>query len=92
MLRSYDPTSPSTIANIELIAAGISSLTLEIFFGAYASAARLGTPRRTRDTDKKAKRGEFHIHIAKLGTGKLQQIRKVRNENTYLRLECESCS
>ena len=91
MLRSYDPTSPSTIANVELIAAGISSLTLEIFFGAYASAARLGTPRRTRDTDKKAKRGEFLIHFAKLGR-KLQQIRKVRNENTYLRLECESCS
>lgn len=64
MLRSFDPTSPSTIGNIELIAAAIGSLTIERFFGAHI-AVWLITPRRTGNTDKKKQRGEFHIHICK---------------------------
>jgi hypothetical protein len=63
--NSFDPTSPVTIANTELIAAAVGSLTVLRFLRALV-AALLPTPRRTRDTDKKKQRGEFHIHIAKL--------------------------
>ena len=66
MLRSFDPTSPPTIGNIELIAAAIGSLTMKRFSRARV-AVWLIAPGRTRDTDKKKQRGEFHIHICKAG-------------------------
>ena len=80
MQLSFDPTSPSTIGNMELIAAFFGSFTMVRFSGARV-AARLVTPGRTGDTDKKKQRGEFHIHIAKLVTRTLQQIGKIGNEN-----------
>ena len=66
MLRSFDPTSPPTIGNIELIAAAIGRLTIERFSRASV-AVWLIAPRRTRDTDEKKQRGEFHIHICRAG-------------------------
>ena len=66
MLGSFDPTSPSTIANIKVIAAAIGSLTIERFSRASV-AVWLKTPGRTRDTDKKKQRGDFHIHVCKAG-------------------------
>ena len=66
MLHSFDPTSPSSIGNIERLAAAIGSLTMKRFFRARV-AVWLIAPRRTRDTDEKKQRGEFHIHICKAG-------------------------
>jgi hypothetical protein len=71
MQLSFDPTSPSTIGNIEIIAASFGSFTMVRFSGARVTM-RLVTPGCTRDTDEKKQCGEFHIHIAKLVTRTLQ--------------------
>ena len=69
---SYDVTSPVELVTvtftIDLIAARRGSFTMHTIFSGARVSVILPTPRRTRDTDKKKQRDEFHIHIATLDT------------------------
>ena len=59
-------------------------------FAIRARVVRRRTPLRTRDTDKKKQRSEFHIHIAMLYIhnpgGHYNRLAR-QAEKTYLRLE-----
>ena len=71
MQLSFNPAPPSTIGNMKVVTTSFSSFTMVRFFGARV-AVWLVAPRRTRNTDEKEQRGEFHIHVAKLVTQTLQ--------------------